>query len=66
MSYQIIELQDSGLTQQGILPISAKNNDNSKAQMFEIPLASQCTRREYTTSFIFWGANIIGNRRFHK
>ena len=41
LAYQIIELEDSGLTQQGVLTILAKNN-NSKARMFEIPLASLC------------------------
>ena len=33
LSYQIIDLEDSGLPQQGILPITAKNS-NSEAQMF--------------------------------
>ena len=34
LSYQILQLEDLGLPQQGILPISAKNNNYIWPQMF--------------------------------
>ena len=34
LSYQIFELEDSGLPQQGILPISAKKHNNNGHRIF--------------------------------
>ena len=42
LSNQLIEDEDSGLPKQGILPISAQKNNNSRAQMFDIVPAFQC------------------------